>query len=213
MKRRILLAMVALLVCAAAILEWWLANREQRHLRFRETAVEIADSEFDICHGSDTARLTVYMFASYTCRHCRAFLNIDLPKLQNRYIDNGLVRLVIKPIDLSENPDMMMALQLAACLNRDGNADDIQELLLSDPFAVYSDEFRQMIDDVVNSNPILAECLLADDFEYIKKNNLLFSATSSKGTPIFVVAGHLYGGRRDVDRFCEIIDYELGRIN
>lgn len=213
MKRRILLAMVALLVCAAAILEWWLANREQRHLRFRETAVEIADSEFDICHGSDTARLTVYMFASYTCRHCRAFLNIDLPKLQNRYIDNGLVRLVIKPIDLSENPDMMMALQLAACLNRNGNADDIQELLLSDPFAVYSDEFRQMIDDVVNSNQILAECLLADDFEYIKKNNLLFSATSSKGTPIFVVAGHLYGGRRDVDRFCEIIDYELGRIN
>lgn len=205
--------MAALLVCAAAILGWWLANREQRHLRFRETAVEIADSEFDICHGSDTARLTVYMFASYTCRHCRAFLNIDLPKLQNRYIDNGLVRLVIKPIDLSENPDMMMALQLAACLNRNGNADDIQELLLSDPFAVYSDEFRQMIDDVVNSNQILAECLLADDFEYIKKNNLLFSATSSKGTPIFVVAGHLYGGRRDVDRFCEIIDYELGRIN
>lgn len=213
MKRRILLALAALLVCAAAILGWWLANREQRHLRFRETAVEIADSEFDICHGSDTARLTIYMFASYTCRHCRAFLNIDLPKLQNRYIDNGLVRLVIKPIDLSENPDMMMALQLAACLNRDGNADDIQELLLSDPFAVYSDEFHQMIDDVVNSNPILAECLLADDFEYIKKNNLLFSATSSKGTPIFVVAGHLYGGRRDVDRFCEIIDYELGRIN
>ena len=213
MKRRILLALAALLVCAAAILGWWLANREQRHLRFRETAVEIADSEFDICHGSDTARLTIYMFASYTCRHCRAFLNIDLPKLQNRYIDNGLVRLVIKPIDLSENPDMMMALQLAACLNRNGNADDIQELLLSDPFAVYSDEFRQMIDDVVNSNPILAECLLADDFSYIKKNNLLFSATSSKGTPIFVVAGHLYGGRRDVDRFCEIIDYELGRIN
>ena len=213
MKRRILLALAALLVCAAAILGWWLANREQRHLRFSETAVEIADSEFDICHGSDTARLTIYMFASYTCRHCRAFLNIDLPKLQNRYIDNGLVRLVIKPIDLSENPDMMMALQLAACLNRNGNADDIQELLLSDPFAVYSDEFRQMIDDVVNSNPILAECLLADDFSYIKKNNLLFSATSSKGTPIFVVAGHLYGGRRDVDRFCEIIDYELGRIN
>lgn len=213
MKRRIWLVLVALAVCAAAIFGWWFGTRWQRQLRFRETAVEIADSEFDICHGSDTARLTIYMFASYTCRHCRAFLNIDLPKLQNRYIDNGLVRLVIKPIDLSENPDMMMALQLAACLNRDGNADDIQELLLSDPFAVYSDEFHQMIDDVVNSNPILAECLLADDFEYIKKNNLLFSATSSKGTPIFVVAGHLYGGRRDVDRFCEIIDYELGRIN
>ena len=213
MKRRIWLVLIALVVCAAAIFGWWFGTRWQRHLRFRETSVEITDSDFDICYGSDSARLTIYMFASYTCRHCRRFLNLDLPQIQSRYIDNGLVRLVVKPIEMAENPDMMSALQLAACLNRNGNADDILELLLSDPFAVYSDEFRQMIDDVVNSNPILAECLLADDFSYIKKNNLIFSATSSKGTPIFVVAGHLYGGRREVDRFCEIIDYELGRAN
>ena len=213
MKRRILLVLVALLVCAAAIFGWWFGSREQRRLRFRNTDVEITDSNFDICYGSDTARLTIYMFASYTCRHCRAFLNLDLPIIRSRYIDNGEVRLVVKPIDMAESSDMMSALQLASCMNQNGNADGILELLLSDPSAVYTDEFRQLIDDIINSNPMLAECLLSDDFSYIKKNNLLFSATSSKGTPIFVVAGHLYGGRRDVDRFCEIIDYELGRIN
>jgi protein-disulfide isomerase len=213
MKQRILLVSLALLVCAAAIFGWWFGSREQRRLRFRNTEVEVTDSNFDICYGSDTARLTIYMFVSYTCRHCRAFLSLDLPHIQDRYIDGGVVRLVVKPIDLAENSDMMSALQLAVCMNQNGNADDMIELLLSDPSAVYTDEFRQLIDDIINANPTLAECLVSDNFSYIKQNNALFGALGSKGTPIFVVAGHLYGGRRPIDQFCEIIDYELNRIN
>lgn len=212
MKKRLLVVLLAVLACVAA-LYWWQSGDMERHLRFRNTSIEITDSDSDISYGSDSARLTIYMFVSYTCRHCRAFLNIDLPQIKTRYIDSNLVRMVLKPIDLAENTDMMSALQLAACMNKNDNADDLVELLLSDPFAVYSDDFRQLIDDIINANPSMAECLLADDFSYIKQNNLLFNATSSKGTPIFVVAGHLYGGRRDFDQFCEIIDYELGRVN
>ena len=213
MAKRILLVLAGLLVCAAVGLYWWQSGSVQRQLRFRDTAITIPDSDCDFSYGSDSACLTVYMFVSYTCRHCRAFLTDDLPQLQSRYIDSGQVRLVLKPIDLNENPDMMSALQLAACMKQNGNADDLMELLLTDPFAVYSDDFRQLIDDIINNNPSMAECLLADDFSYIKKNNLLFNATSSKGTPIFVMNSHLYGGRRTFDDFCEIIDYELRETN
>ena len=213
MKKRLFVVLAIALACAAAVLYWWRSGSVQRQLRFRDTSIEITDSDADFSYGSDSACLTIYMFVSYTCRYCRAFLNIDLPQIKNRYIDSGLVRIVLKPIDVAENPDMMSALQLAACMNKNGNADDLVELLLSDPFAVYSDDFRQLIDDVVNSNPAMAECLLADNFSYIKQNNLLFSATSSKGTPIFVTNGHLYAGRRNVDQFFEIIDYELRETN
>ena len=213
MKRRFLAVATVLLVCVAAVVLWWLSHSKERQLRFSNTSVEISDSDYDISYGSDTAHLTIYMFVSYTCRHCRGFLNIDLPQIGSRYIDSGLVRLVLKPIDLAENPDMMSALQLAACMSQNGDADDLIELLLSDPFAVYSDDFRQLIDDIINNNSMMAECLLSDDYSYIKKNNLLFNATSSKGTPIFVTNGHLYAGRRNVDQFCKIIDYELKRAN
>lgn len=213
MKRWHFAVLVAIIVCAAAVVYWRYCGSVQRQLKFRDTTVSVSDNDSDISYGSDSARLAIYMFVSYTCRHCRAFLNIDLPQIQTRYIDSGLVRVVLKPIDLAENPDMMSALQLAACMNKNGNADDLVELLISDPFAVYSDDFRQLIDDIIDANPAMAECLLADDFSYIKENNLLFNATSSKGTPIFVVDGHLYGGRRDFGQFCEIIDYELGRVN
>lgn len=213
MRKRLLAIATILLVCALAFVAYRWCTRVQRELRFKTTDVKVTDSDLDISFGADTAQLTVYMFATYTCRHCRAFLNQDLPLIKNRYIDSGRVRLVIKPIDLGENRDMMYAIQLAGCMNRDGNADDILELLLTEPDAVYSEEFSQLIDDIIGSNPELAECLVADDFSYIKKNNSIFSATHSKGTPIFVIGGHLYSGRQKIDRFCKIIDYESNRVN
>ena len=211
MKRRLWAAAVVLLMLVVTIVIYRISARVQRELRFKTTDVTVTDSDLDISFGSDTARLTIYMFSSYTCRHCRAFLSLDLPLIQSRYIDSGQVRLVIKPIDLTENRDMMSAIQLASCMNRDGNADDVIELLLTEPSAVYSDEFRELIDDIINSNPELAECLVADDFAYVKKNNEIFSATHSKGTPIFVINDHLYRGRRETSRFFKMIDYELNR--
>ncbi len=211
MKRRLWAVIAILLVCVLVFVVYHISTHPQRDLRFKTIDVVIGDDDLDISYGPDTAKLTIYMFVTYNCRHCRAFLEQDLPEIQSRYIDSGMVRLVVKPIDLGENRDMMSALQLAGCMNRDGLADDIIELLMTEPSAVYSDEFRELIDDIINGNPELAECLVADDFAYIKKNNALFSATHSKVTPIFVIAGHLYKGRRKIDQFCKVIDYELNR--
>lgn len=211
MRKRLLWLLAALLVVCAVAALWWFGTRTQRHLRFSNTEVEVVENDIDMVYGSDSARITVYMFVSYTCRHCHNFLLTDLPQIQQRYIDSGLVRFVVKPIDLAENRDMMSALQLAGCMNRDGNADDIRELLLTEPTAVYTNEFRQLIDDIINTNPELAECLVADDFSCVKQNNRLFNAIGSKGTPIFVVGGHVYKGRRSSDNFCEIIEYELNK--
>ena len=211
MKKQLFWLFLALLVVCAVAAFWWLGTRTQRHLRFSNTDVEVVENDIDVVYGSDSARITIYMFVSYTCRHCRECLMTDLPQIQQRYIDNGTVRFVVKPINIAENHDMMSALQLAGCMNRDGNADDIRELLLTDPNAIYSDEFRQLIDDIINTNPELAECLVADNFSSVKQNNQLFSAIGSKVTPIFVVGSHVYKGRRSFDNFSEIIEYELNK--
>lgn len=207
MKKLPWLLLAILLVCIVAL--WWFGGRMQRQLRFTKTSVEVVENDIDIVYGSDSACITIFMFASYTCRHCHDFLLEDLPLLQQRYIDSGLVRFVVKPINLAENRNMMLALQLAGCMNRDGSAVDIRELLLTDPSAVYSEEFSQLIDDIIHTNSELAECLLSDDFIGVKQNNQLFIALGSKVTPIFVVGGHVYKGHRKFDKFCKAIDYEL----
>ena len=211
MKKQLRWLLIAFLLTCSIIALWWFGTRMQRQLRFSNTHVEIVENDIDIVLGSDSARITVYMFASYTCHHCHEFLLVDLPRLQQRYIDSGQVKFVVKPINIAENRDMMSAMQLAGCMNNDGNADDIRELLLTDPTAVYSDEFRQLIDDILDSNSELAECLVANDFSSVKQNNKLFSAIGLKVTPIFVIGSHLYKGRRSYDKFCEIIDYELNK--
>ncbi len=211
-KRKVRIVAVVALLCLLAGAGYWLGTHKQRELRFRTVNVDIPDDYQDICYGSDTAQLTIYMFSTYGCRHCRNFLMLDLPYIIQRYVDSGLVRFVIKPIEIAEDPDMLSALQLAVCMNQNGNFDDINELLLTEPTAVYTDDFRQLIDDIMNGNPELAECLVSSDFAYIKQNNALFDRLGSKGTPIFVIGDHLYRGHRKIEQFCRIVEYELNRI-
>lgn len=211
MKRRILLISALLVLCALAFVGYRLGTKDQRELRFRTVNVAIPDDFQDICYGSDSAKLTVYMFSTYGCKHCRNFLMLDLPYVRQRYVDSGLVRFVIKPIEPTENQDMMSALQLAVCMNQNGTFDDINELLLTEPSAVYTEEFKTLVDDIINGNRELAECLVSNDFAYIRQNNALFDKLGSKGTPIFVVGDHLYRGHRKIEQFCRIIEYELDR--
>lgn len=212
MKKRIIpLAYVALLVVIAFVC-YRLGTRNQRELRYRKVNVEIQDSDLDICYGADSAKLTIYMFATYTCKHCRNFMALDLPLIRKKYTDNGTVRFVIKPIEMSDDNDMLSALQLAVCLNQNGNFNDINDLLLSEPAAVYTEDFRALVDDIINGNQELSECLISDNYAYIKQNNELFDRLNSKGTPIFVINGHLYKGHRKIQQFLRIIDYELDRI-
>lgn len=211
MKRRILLISALLVLCVLAFVGYRLGTKSQRELRFRNVNVEIADGDLDIIYGSDTAQLTIYMFSTYGCRHCRNFLMLDLPYVRQRYVDSGLVRFVIKPIELAEDKDMLSALQLAVCMNQNGTFDDINELLLTEPSAVYTEEFKTLVDDIINGNRELAECLVSNDFAYIRQNNALFDKLGSKGTPIFVVGDHLYRGHRKIEQFCRIVEYELNR--
>ncbi len=202
---------VAILFMCCAVVVYLISTSAQRKYHFEATNVEIRDNDAEIIYGSDSAKLTIYMFTDYKCGFCRKFLLLNLPFIQKRYIDDGLIRFVIKPIDLAENTDMMYALQLAICMNKDGNANDILELLKTEPSAVYSDEFKLLIDDIIKGNPYLAECMIADDFSGIRENNQLFNATSSNGTPIFVINNHLYKGYREINKFRKMIDYELNK--
>lgn len=212
MKRLYFIAICSVCACLIGIGIWCAITKPQRQYRFKPTTEKFEVNADDITYGVDTAPLTIIMFATFNCRHCRKFLSEDLPIIASHYIDNGRARFVLKPIELSENQDMLSALQLAICMNRNGEADDVIELLLTETSTIYTDDFRILISDIINGNPDLAECLTADDFSTIKKNNSDYSTLGSKLTPIFVIGQHFYVGRRRVEQFMEVIDYELSII-
>ncbi|MTH63291.1 DsbA family protein [Paracoccus shanxieyensis] len=52
----------------------------------------------DIVLGQDSAPVTMVEYASFTCPHCAAFHNENLPKLKAEYIDTGKIKFIQRDV-------------------------------------------------------------------------------------------------------------------
>ncbi len=52
----------------------------------------------DLFLGEESAPLTIYEYASFTCPHCAAFHKENFPKLKAEYIDTGKVRFATREV-------------------------------------------------------------------------------------------------------------------
>ncbi len=170
---------------------------------------EVKEHDLDIIFGSDTAPLTVYMYSHYTCKFCIKFFQEDFPKLKSDYIDNGKIRFVLKLIELNRNRDVLNSLQAAVCVNKYGSFDKFHELLLSDSRVVFTQEFKDLVNDFIFNNGDIAECMLNNNnYRYIYVNNNEFMQLGLKGAPTFIVNKHIYSGYRNYHDIVKIIRNE-----
>ncbi|MFV0382862.1 DsbA family protein [Paracoccus sp. (in: a-proteobacteria)] len=77
-----------------------------------ETATEV-QIQPDVTMGAEDAPLTIIEYASFTCGHCAAFHDENLPKLKAEYIDTGKVRFIQR--DVYFDPVGLWAGILARC--------------------------------------------------------------------------------------------------
>lgn len=73
--------------------------------------------EDDYVLGEATAPVTMFEYASLSCSHCAHFHNDILPKLKEKYIDTGKLRLVFRHFPLNE--PALHAAQMTLCAPRD----------------------------------------------------------------------------------------------
>lgn len=52
----------------------------------------------DIAMGKDDAPVTMIEYASFTCSHCKAFHDENLPKLKAEYVDTGKVKFIQRDV-------------------------------------------------------------------------------------------------------------------
>ncbi|SDD40676.1 Protein-disulfide isomerase [Paracoccus isoporae] len=52
----------------------------------------------DVVLGDESAPLTIYEYASFTCPHCAAFHEDGFPQLKSEYIDTGKVRFIQRDV-------------------------------------------------------------------------------------------------------------------
>jgi len=164
----------------------------------------------DIVFGDHNASLEIYMYSSYSCSYCSLFFTDVFPKIKNKYIDSGKVKLIMRLTVKSSNVDVQDAMKAAVCISKYGNYEYLHELLLTDSKVVATHEFRDMINDFINRDVFVAECILGQEAEeYLNQNLTDFNTLGLKGTPTFIVGNRIYTGFQDFEKFDKIIETNL----
>jgi len=104
-RRRLL--MLAAGVAALSAAAWGLAGPALAQKRKAAATAEVPVDELmkpgplsELVLGNADAPVTVVEYASMTCGHCAAFHTRVLPKLKEKYIDTGKVRLIMREFPL-----------------------------------------------------------------------------------------------------------------
>ena len=176
----------------------------------QELTNKVELKEEDVIFGDFSAPKTIFLYASYQCDYCRYFFSRTYPELKENFLDNGKLNLVVKWVDFDENQQMMYALQAASCIGRFGVYEKYHQLLLVNPDVVFTADFLQLIDDIMQDNSQIAACILNNtDYKYIRENVKEFRENKLTGTPTFVLNNHAYSGFISYDNFRKLIDKEF----
>ncbi len=178
--------------------------------RYKEIEFKVEQKSEDVVFGNDTASHTIFLYASYNCKFCRYLFKKTFPGLKEKYLDKGLIKVVIKWVDFAEDPLTLYALKAGSCIYRYGSYDKFHELLLTNPSVIASDDFRALVDDIMAENYEIAQCVLADNnYSYLKSNVQEFRDNNLHGTPCMVINNHAYGGYFPFKILDEIVKREF----
>jgi len=166
--------------------------------------------------GIENAPLTMFIFSSMTCAHCRDFHKFTLPKLIRDFVATGKLRVVFIhfPIEVIS----MRAAKLSYCLPKEKFYDFISELydhkdwMFSESEEVlykYAKAFGMSDEDITSCNN---DKMLTSDILLVKDNAI--ETFSIAGTPSFIVEGkdgkELIIGSKSYDDFKKYLEQRLG---
>lgn len=161
--------------------------------------------------GNASAPVTIFEYSSLSCPHCAHFHNEVLPKLDEKYISSGKVKLINRDFPLNE--PALRAATIAHC-------DDAKYYTYLKVFYktqgdwAYNPNFLNIIKNIaklggMNSDKLEA-CLKDKKLEKLIVDTRLRAERIGVGaTPSFFINGKLYEDSRDVPGFSKAIDKAL----
>ena len=204
LMRTISIAISAILV---AFIVFWITRYYLSDSGSKKTTIQLTQDDLDIVYGEDTASISVFMYSNYGCPYCRKFFTEVYPELENEYIKTGKIKLVMRLTLSTKNQDLMNSLKAAVCVNRYGNYEYLHQLMLSQSNIVFTSDFQDMLNEFIDKDPLVAQCMLAGESEaYLQRNLQEFEKLGLQGTPSFVVQNTVIHGFSDYPRFRQMLD-------
>ena len=181
----------------------------------KTTEVKVIESELlqydeDIVFGNENAQHTVFLFATYKCEFCRLLFRHTIPKLQKSFLANNKVKVVVKFIEFTNDYHARFALRAAVCINKFGKYEKFHKLLVGNHSIVSSDEFYTLIDEIVEKNHEIAQCLYQESNDvFLDRNVKEFRDLGLNGTPVFIINKKIFGGYIPFEALRDILKNEF----
>jgi protein-disulfide isomerase len=160
--------------------------------------------------GNPNARVTIIEYASLTCSHCAQFHNEVLPKLKERYIAPGKVRLIYRDFPLDQTA--LAAAALAHCAGPERYFSMIEVLFETQSNWARADDPIAALKQLGKLGGLSDESMNACFADEKLTNGILQGRLAGQNeykigsTPTFIIDGKAYPGSRDVDEFAKLID-------
>lgn len=160
--------------------------------------------------GKDDAPVTIIEYASLTCSHCAAFHEETFPKLKEKYIDTGKVRLIFREFPF--DPLSTAASMIARCSTE------------ARYFPLVSVYFKQQQGWAGSDKPLDAMLAIArqagftqESFEACLKDQKIYDGLNEQkkrgaevhgvnATPTFFINGEKKSGNMPIEDFDKIIE-------
>ncbi len=168
--------------------------------------------DLDITFGQDTAQLKIIIYGNYNCPHCRRFLLEEVPQLEKNYIETGKIQIIFRLTPQTNSPEILQSQKFAVCIHKFGQYQYIHQLLLNQPYIVFTNEFQDMINELIHKDYFVAECVMTSAAdEYLTQNLSDLQQLNIHGTPAFIVGNNTYLGFKNHKYFSQLIDLALER--
>jgi protein-disulfide isomerase len=160
--------------------------------------------------GDPNAPVTIIEYASLTCPHCAHFQKDVLPKLKERYIATGKVRLVYRDFPLDQRA--LAAAILAHCAGPERYFGFVDVLFQTQESWAGADDYLAALKRIGKLGGLTEKQMDACFADQDLTNRILQSRLDAQSqhdvssTPTFIIDGKAYAGARSIDEFASLID-------
>jgi len=135
--------------------------------------------------GSDTAPITMIVWASVTCPHCSDWFTNEWPSIKKELIEPGKMRFVFRELPTQPAQLAMVGFMMAQC-------------------APEEDYFKLAgLKNEADINACLAD---QDKLAHIHTNSDRANGAALKGVPAFYINGESYEGKQDAGTLIKLIN-------
>lgn len=170
--------------------------------------------------GDKNAPVTLIEFSDYECPFCKRHFTQTLPKLKEKYIDTGKVKMVFRDFPLGfHNPLATQEAMAAECAREQGDDetyfayhDLIFQTTRSNGRGMEKEKLYDLAEQVGVDRAKFTDCLDSEKYkDEVKKDIASGSKAGVRGTPGFLVNGQLVSGAQPFSVFEAIIEAELNK--